>query len=296
MLTMNAQRMKTVDVLVNKSHQDYIDLVRDLPWDAHQPELPLRRDASSWIYGTKHWEVLTPAQRQELQRQEMARDVSMFIQLEETIPVLYQGYVNRYGRELPPAVRNYLSLFSKEEIVHTLMFQRYLERTGLEIYAPPEGYKELFLDKLPAMHPIYGITATLAVEILAEDGAMFATQDDSIDPLTKTLFYRHHREELRHIAFGKLMIGTYLETATVDEAAQLRGFIANVLAKTSRNYLFNPDIMSRLSFPLLPDGTDHDEIRMSDHNRATNPARFPMLFSWCEGVGLTPVESSSYFA
>jgi hypothetical protein len=49
MLTMNAQRMKTVDVLVSKSHQDYIDLGRDLPWDGHRPELPLRRDTSSWI-------------------------------------------------------------------------------------------------------------------------------------------------------------------------------------------------------------------------------------------------------
>jgi hypothetical protein len=296
MLTMNAQRMKTVDVLVSKSHQDYLDLGRDLPWDAHRPELPVRRDAASWIYGTRHWEALTPAQRQELKRQEMARDVSMFIQLEETIPVLYQGYVNRYSRELAPAVRNYLSLFSKEEIIHTLMFQRYLERTGLELYAPPEGYKELYLDQLPAMHPIYGITSTLAIEIMAEDGAMFATQDDSVDPLTKTLFFRHHREELRHIAFGKLIVATYLESATADEAARLKGFIANVLAKVVRNYLFYPVIMSRLDFPLLPEGMDHDEIRLSDHNRATNSARFPMLFSWCEGVGLTRAESSSYFA
>jgi hypothetical protein len=176
------------------------------------------------------------------------------------------------------------------------MFQRYLERTGLELYPPPEGYKELFLDKLPAMHPIYGITATLTTEILAEDGAMFATQDDSVDPLTRTLFFRHHREELRHIAFGKLMVGTYLETATAAEAAQLKGFIANVVAKVVRNYLFNPELMSRLSFPLLPEGTDHDEIRMSDHNRAVNPARFPMLISWCEAVGLTRAESSPYFA
>jgi len=72
------------------------------------------------------------------------------------------------------------------------------------------------------MHPVAGIIATLLLEWVAELSAMFVSQDDVVDPLTREMFHQHHLEEARHIAFGRWVGESFFEHAPDDQATQMR--------------------------------------------------------------------------
>src|SRR5450631_1001026 len=166
-LPIDARAGKVIQNLLEKSHVDYIDLNTSLDWSAgiDRGVFPKRQD-HCWLFGTRFWEALTESQRREVAWQEMGRDISMFIWLEQTLPPLYVGYVVKQGESLHPDVREYLMVFSKEEIVHTLMFRRYMHLACLETFAPPEGLNDLFGAQLPTMDPLVGILCTYLLELV----------------------------------------------------------------------------------------------------------------------------------
>src|SRR5262249_14242234 len=121
--------------LIEKSYDDYLDVNRSLDWQwgVDRARAP-KRPECCWLYHTPEWHALSEAQRLDLLWKENARDVGTFIWLEQTLPPVYVGYVNTHGDRMPPAVREYMMIFAKEEIVHTLMFRRYVELAGLTLF------------------------------------------------------------------------------------------------------------------------------------------------------------------
>jgi len=209
-----SENLAKVQTLINASHRSPMDLATVLPWsDSIDFDKPPKIERGSWIYGTPYWDALSDQQRRELLWKEVARDVSMFIWLEQTLPPLYIGYINRHPFSMSPEVYEYLMIFSKEEITHTLMFRRYMKMAGLELFQPPVGTYAQFIAQLPSMHPVIGILFTLMLEWVAEENAMFLTQDDSVEPLTRKMFHKHHIEEARHIAFGKRVAENFFSKA-----------------------------------------------------------------------------------
>jgi hypothetical protein len=195
---------KTIEQLVIKSHERPLDVNGAIPWDIGIDRRRPPKDLKQlWIYGTPFYDQLTPAERLETAWVETARDVSMFINLEQFLPPLYMGYVNRYGRSLPRPVFEYLMVFSKEEIVHTMMFRRYMQLAGLPQFRAPAAYAKL-VALLPELHPCVGILATLVVEWVAELGSIHGTQGEDVDPLTREMFKQHHFDEVRRVRRGTL--------------------------------------------------------------------------------------------
>jgi P-aminobenzoate N-oxygenase AurF len=272
--------------LAKVSHKMPMDLNRSIPWELGvNKSLRPKSNESSWIYGTAHWDVMTPEQRQALLWEEVARDVSMFIWLEQTLPPLYMGYINQFGDQLCAEVRDYLMIFSKEEIVHTMAFRRYSELAGLKHFRPSEGIQELFQEQLPKMPPVAGILCTLIIEYIAELGAMHATQHEDVDPLTRTLFKRHHVDELRHIAFGRWVAESYFQQATPEETAKLRGIAKTLVGRAIPQYTFNAEVIERVPI-VLKTSEDIEAIRDSAHNREVNRDRFAELYTWLGRLGV----------
>jgi len=268
-----------------------MDVSHVLPWGdgVDKTKLPKPFD-QSWIAGTQYWEQLTPAQRHEVLWQETARDISMFILLEQTIPPLYMGYINKYPvGALSQEVYEYLMLFSKEEIVHTLMFQRYMKLAGLKLYNPPENLHELLTVQLPRMPTEFGVSCTLVIEWMAELAAMYASQSDNIEPMTRKMFYEHHVDESRHIAFGRWVTESYLETAPPPQAEQLRQTLRGLMVQLTMQFTYNPEIAEHVSFdfPVPRDNAERiAEVRGSSHNIALNERRFAPLNTWLKKLGV----------
>lgn len=288
--TLEDHRTAHIKKLIDVSHQKFMDVDSVIPWkDGINKNLLPKTPETSWIYGTPYWDELTEEQRKEMMWMEVARDVSMFIWLEQCLPPLYVGYVNTYKDRLSPEIYEYLMIFSKEEIIHTLMFRRFLKLGNLPLYSAPTGpYVQLY-EKLPHLHPVIGILWTLTVEWAAETTAIYGTQDDAIEPLTRKMFYEHHMEELRHIMFGRRLIESFFNTASDEEKHIVRQQFKPVLSNLVNLITFNPEIVSFLSFKFPANVNDPkviESIRNSENNQRINPERFKEQYDWYKELGI----------
>jgi hypothetical protein len=277
-----------VESLLAKSHESPMDLNAVLPWEkgVDRAGLPKKME-HSWIFGTPQFDSLSAEQRHEMLWLENARDVSMFITLEQTLPPLYMGYLNAHPGKMSPEIYEYLMVFSKEEIVHTLMFQRYMKMAQLPLFAPADGLYELLTVQLPKMHPVAGIISTLIIEWVAELSAMHASQDDAVDPLTREMFYQHHIDESRHIAFGRWVGESFFDRAPEEEAAQMRKLMQGLMARLIPQFTYNPEIakQSSFTFPIASDDQAAiDAVRSSPANAAINAKRFAPIYTWLRKV------------
>lgn len=276
--------------LIKASHRDPMDLESVLPWkEGIDFGRPPKLERGCWIYATPYWDALSETQRRELLWKEIARDVSMFIWLEQTLPPLYIGYINRFPFELSPEVYEYLMIFSREEITHTLMFRRYMKLAGLELFQPPSGAYAAFVNQLPGMHPVVGILWTLMIEWTAELNVMYLTQDTGLEPLTRKMFHEHHIEEVRHIAFGKRVVENFFNTVPTSQLDAIRANIAPSFRHLKREVTFNSEVAlhTSFSFPIAP-GEDEKiaAVRNSDNNQQLNNERFAEIDRWFLQLGI----------
>ncbi|WP_323118093.1 diiron oxygenase [Burkholderia alba] len=293
-IVLDERSHKTVRTLINASHRKLLFLDQVVDWQqgidfAKPPKLA----ETGWLYGTRYWDAMTPAQRTETLWLETGRDVSYFIWLEQSLPELYVGYVNKYRDTLTPDVHEYLMVFSREEIVHTLMFRRYLKTANLALWSHPENIPHYsnFEEQLWDKHPVYGILWNLLIEWFAELNSIYQTQHDTIDPLTRTMFKEHHLEEVRHIAFAKTVVENYFETAPAADVDALCEFFRKGYLFLLDEYTFMPEIARLASFdyPIDPDDADAiAEVRRSPNNQRLNEARFRDVREWCRKYRIIP--------
>jgi hypothetical protein len=288
---MPEEKKDNIRKLVQASHRSFMDVDGVLPWsDGIDMERPPKEPSASWIYGTPYWDVLNDAQRREMLWKETARDVSMFIWLEQTLPPLYVGFVNTYPKSVSPEIYEYLMIFSKEEIVHTLMFRRFMKLAGLPLYSMPDSPYTSLLRKLPVLHPAIGVLWTVTLEWAAELVAMHGSQGVGVEPLTKKMFHEHHVEEVRHITFGRRVVENFFNTASRAEQTAVREQFKPVLDNLIDLLTFNPEIASHLSFAFPADVNDPDvvrAIRSSPNNRILNDQRFKPQRDWFAELGLS---------
>lgn len=285
----DADRVK-VGTLIRASHRHVMDLEKVLPWDegidfTRRPKL----ESGCWIYGTEFWEALNPEQRTEILWKEVARDVSMFIWLEQSLPPLYMNYISREPFGMLPEVYEYLMIFSREEITHTLMFRRYLDLAKLPLFNPPGGAYAQFTKQLPDMHPIVGILSTMMLEWVAELNAIYLTQGRDNEPLTRKMFHEHHIEEVRHIAFGKRVVEYFFEQGPNEVIDWIRGNFGPLYRNLKNEVTYNRDIALHTSFPFPIDPADEETIervRNSDNNRRMNGERFTEVDQWFSKLGI----------
>jgi hypothetical protein len=288
-LRLESARQTSLTKLIAHSHEGPMDFNASLDWHVgvdktRPPKLP----EHCWLFGTEAYACLDSAQRLELLWLEIARDVSMFIALEQTIPVLYVGYLNQYERALPPEIYEYLMIFSKEEIVHTLVFKRYMELGRLPRFEP-DASVTFALSELPAMHPVAGVLFTLIIEWTAELGAVYSTQAAIIDPLTRQLFQRHHVDEARHIAFAKWIVEAYFASEPPERVNPLREMVRQQIKRLLPTYTYAPMVAKHSSyeFPVrMDDMAQIQSIWHSPANVELNRRRLAPMFGWMKKLDM----------
>lgn len=286
-LTLNNLRMGQLDGLITRSHAAHMDINTVIDWGRGvDKSLPPKRLECSNIYGTRHWDRLTDAQRIEMLWQEVALSASQFIWLEEALNPLFIRLLHRHHRRVPAAVREYMVIFCREEIVHTQMFRRYLKLAGLPVYGAPDI--QYFFEELVTMHPVVGVLCVYLGEALAEEAVM-RQQGPGIDPLTKQLFYEHHREEARHLAFGRAICEAFFERAPIRAKEKMGRLIRGMMSSLVPEYTYGAEIARHLSFDIGIDPDDKDEIRrvqLSPNNQRLTKECWGHLLAWIKRMGL----------
>jgi hypothetical protein len=168
------------------------------------------------LYGTAHWEAMTPEARITYSRHECAALCGAGIWFENQLMQL----VLRHLAEIPvdsPAHR-YLLVEVADECRHSTMFGEYIRRAGTPAYGPRSDAGAL--DELDALGDVPGKRALgyvliLAVEELLDAINRATMKDDRIHPVSRNIARLHVAEEARHVSFAK----TYLAEVwpTLDE-------------------------------------------------------------------------------
>jgi len=217
-------------------------------YTATLPEWPDTLEQDRWffspelisLYGTETYERLTDAERQRLSFFEAVNFFSLNIHGEEA---LIEGLARRLDRRGATTISPYLHHFLGEESEHMACFSAFCTRYAGKIYphrkiAFPQSYAEGEEDFL------FFAKALVFEEIVDVYNVRMAS-DQRLVSVVREINHMHHRDETRHLAFGRRLVRELFERCrTTWSTATLRGvrdYMAAYCVATWKEY-YNPDI------------------------------------------------------
>ncbi|NLE80219.1 MAG: diiron oxygenase [Rhodococcus sp.] len=197
-----ADRDRVAVRLLKSSAEKFFDPIVDVDWDAPFEEgkvwLPEHRTS---LYGTTLWETLTPEQRVELGKQELAGILSFAIYAECWVGLMFLRSVTEGG--LIDKRSQYALTETAEEARHSIMFARLLSKMGVEHYRQPKWrlYLMRFISFVPLGPFSYG--SVMLIEEILDRAQRESMNDPDIQPHVRQMMRLHVMEEARHIAFAR---------------------------------------------------------------------------------------------
>lgn len=231
-------REKTAQRLLKSSANKFYDPEVDIDWNA-----PLEDDKRyvlehrSTLYGTKLWERLTPEQRIELGKHEVATIATTGLWFEI---LLMQMLLKEVYNEDPTTNHAQYALTEiADECRHSTMFARMAERIGCPAYGPPEPLRQLgkLLPPIGYGPALYG--SILVAEEVLDQLQREQMNDPGIQPLVRMVNRIHVLEEARHVTFAREEVTRGVAKLGKGELVYQRGLIALVSYCVTRA-LINP--------------------------------------------------------
>lgn len=201
-MTAQTARVGTAQRLLGSSSKNSYDPQLDIDWEAPLPEgfafMPFERVS---LYGTPLWDELSPEQRTELSKHELASIVSVGLWTEL---ILIQMLVRDAYHRDPRDPRTHYELTEiGDETRHVIMFAKALDRMGVPAYRPPRFVHHLArLYKATARGPmLFG--PVLVTEEITDRLQRESMNHDGIHPLIRMVNRIHVVEEARHVRFAR---------------------------------------------------------------------------------------------
>lgn len=191
------------------------------------------------IRGTELWDTLTEEQRRRLSLYEVANFFSLTLQGERP---LVAGLSDRlYSNRVTQEENEYIHHFLDEENRHMVMFGMFLMRYVGKVY--PDKKIALSRTYAPGEEEIAFFCKTMVVEELGDYYNVRMMLDDTIEPIVKRINWLHHRDESRHLGFGRRHLGELAERWVPTWSDETREGFAEWLTqylKSSWNDFYNP--------------------------------------------------------
>jgi hypothetical protein len=197
-----AQREATAARLLRISAGNSYDPDVDIDWHAQQPaDLMYAPERRLSLYGTPLWDTLTPAQRIELSKHEVASIASIGIWFEILLMRMLLRHIT--GRDPRSGHVQYALTEIGDECRHSIMFARMIDAFGAPAYQPAAVHRALgrYLGATAGGIPTFA--AALVAEEILDALQREAMADDSLQPLVRMVSRIHVVEEARHIRFAR---------------------------------------------------------------------------------------------
>lgn len=191
------------------------------------------------IYGTELWDSLDQPARTQLSLYELGNFFSLTLQGERP---LVQGLVHRlYLKSTAPEVTEYLHHFVDEENKHMVMFGEFCNRYIGKVY--PEKKLAFARDVPKGEEEVAFFCKVLVVEELGDVYNLAMQEDERIHPLVAKINWIHHRDEARHMAFGRRFLQSlaerWLAEWTPETITGFQGWLAQYLRSSWADF-YNP--------------------------------------------------------
>ena len=215
-----------------------------------RPELdwPASIDPDAWfmspelvsLHGTPAWEILDERARTKLAFHECANFFALNIHGERA---LMEGLARRlYKRELAD-VAHYIHHFLAEENQHMSWFGGFCRRYAGGVY--PDRKVSLPRTYAPGEEDLLFFAKVLVFELVVDAFNLRMAKDERLHPLAREINRRHHEDESRHLAFGRLVVEElwrrHAPAWSSETKDGIRTYMAAYLDATWREYV-NPDV------------------------------------------------------
>ncbi|MDT4894571.1 MAG: hypothetical protein QOE97_3606 [Pseudonocardiales bacterium] len=221
--------------LLASSARNSYDPLLDIDWaapvDGGLPFMPLERVS---LYGTPLWDRMTPQQRIELSRHELASIAGTGLWFEIILIQLLARYA--YHQDPLAPHTHYALTEIGDETRHVIMFAKAIERLGAPTYRPARYVHHLArLYKATARGPAV-FAPVLVAEEMTDRLQRVTMNDESINPLVRMVNRIHVVEEARHVRFAReevarLMprLGPVKRSVATISSAIVAAFVAHSL-------------------------------------------------------------------
>lgn len=226
--------------LVKQSREQLWNVYEEFDWpEALSGERYCMAPHLCSIYGTELWDSLDEAQRLKVSFYEAANFFSLTLQGERP---LVAGLSDRlYSKRMEDISTEYIHHFLDEENKHMVMFGMYLHRYVGKVY--PEKKIAFGRDYKKGEEDVAFYCKALVVEEIGDYYNVEMMSDDTLEPIVRELNWVHHRDESRHIAFGRLKLAEvadkWLSTWDEETVTGFQAWLAQYL-KSSWNDFYNP--------------------------------------------------------
>jgi hypothetical protein len=263
-MTTRTTRVGTAERLLSSSTKNSYDPRLDIDWDAPLSDglafMPFERVS---LYGTRLWDELSPEQRIELSKHELASIISVGLWTEL---ILIQMLVRDAYHRDPRDPRTHYELTEiGDETRHVIMFARALDRMGVPAYRPPRFVHHLArLYKATARGPmLFG--PVLVTEEITDRLQRESMNDDGIHALVRMVNRIHVVEEARHVRFAREELSRVLPRLSAPARAHHR-LVAALVSAIVASVLIDPKVYASVG---LDPATARRVARANPHHRQT---------------------------
>ncbi|NIJ13936.1 hypothetical protein FHU38_004280 [Saccharomonospora amisosensis] len=233
-------REKTAERLLKSSANKFYDPEVDIDWEAPLVEgkhyIPEHRCT---LYGTPLWERLTPQQRIELGKHEVASIATNGLWFEILLMQMLLKEV--YKSDPTTSHAQYALTEIADECRHSTMFARMTERIGCPPYGPVAWRR-----RVGKLLPVIGYGPAMYGSILVAEEILDRMQreqmnDPQIQPLVRMVNRIHVLEEARHVTFAREEVKRGMANMSGPEKSYQRLLLAMVSHEITRS-LVNPAV------------------------------------------------------
>ena len=224
-------RISELDAAREDARCAWPDRIHDGEW-CMSPELVS-------LYGTGAYEALSDEARRRLSLWEAVNFFSLNIHGER---MLVAGIAHRLHRAGHEATSAYLHHFLDEENRHMALFAEFCHRYGGKIYPEKKFALERSFDQ--GQEDFLFFAKVFVFEEIVDRYNRIMAEDTRLAPVVRYINRTHHRDEARHLAFGRSLIvqlfGDFSPKWGVDELARVRADLSAYITAVWREY-YNPD-------------------------------------------------------
>lgn len=213
-----------LDKLNIASERKQMSLLLDHPWDEPNTGVWLKKRENIAIYGTRYYDLATEVERRMLSVYETGSWWYTFIVFENLVSEFYMKIVNHGSLKKFPEIVKYMHHFCKEEIVHAMVFRKAMNHFKVTPFPIALNLRDIYSHNAAMSEfPLKAIYLTILIEWLAENNAMEDCNSKEISKLSRAIAIEHHKEEARHIEWGKNMIREFVDVVPefLSEAKQI---------------------------------------------------------------------------
>jgi hypothetical protein len=245
---MSEQLSATVKKLCRASISEYYNPYDQLNWPQ---SLPLDCWCTSpeliSLYSTEYFDALDENNKRRLSLLEAVNFYSLNIHGEKS---LVEGLARRLYKKNSQDTSPYLHHFLDEENKHMLYFGTFCTMYGNKVY--PELKVAFPHEYAAGEEDFLFFTKVMIFEEIVDVFNIRMSLDQRLHPIVRDINRMHHKDEARHLVFGRQMVAELFQVHkkmwTTQKLTEIRQYIASYFKATWRQY-YNPEVYLDLGLP-----------------------------------------------